>query len=150
MSIRIAFDWVEASPSTDELAQSTMAALTIEVDGRPVTSVLDRRSLSCRNHVIVPLVHVAEWLVGNCWRLLYEVEDERTPRPGFAEAHDMSFVGEGFLLPRLTISPTPDRVRLRWMAIGPRTARSSSRNEARRLSIAPHCRTRFNTSWRQP
>ena len=119
MSIRIAFDWVEASPSTDQLAQSTMAALTIEVDGRPVTSVLDRRSRSCRDHVIVPLVYVAEWLVGNWWRLLYEVEDERTPRLGFAEAHDMSYVGEGFLLPRLTISPTPDRVRLRWASYRP-------------------------------
>ena len=108
------FDWVEASLSTDLLAQATMAALTITVDGRVVTSVLDHRSRSCRKHVVVPLVTVAEWLVGNWWRLFHEIEDERTPRDGFAEAHDLSFAGDGFLLPRLTIAPTPRKMRLRW------------------------------------
>lgn len=55
MSIQVEFDWVEAAPSTDKLAQSTMAALTINVHGRPVTSVLDHRTRSCRNHVVTPL-----------------------------------------------------------------------------------------------
>ena len=36
------------------------------------------------------------------------------PRPGFAEAHDLAFVGEGYLLPSLTIVPTPQQMRLRW------------------------------------
>ena len=31
-----------------------------------------------------------------------------------AEAHDLSFAGDGFLLPRLTIAPTPRSMRLRW------------------------------------
>lgn len=119
MPIRMAFDWVEAPPSTDLLAQSTMAALTIEVDGCVVTSVLDRRSRSCRNHVVTPLVYVAEWLVANWWRLLHEVENERAPRGDFAETHDLAFVGEGFLLPSLTIVPTPQRMRLRWSRYRP-------------------------------
>lgn len=119
MSIRMAFDWVEASPSTDLLAQSTMAALTIEVDGYVVTSVLDRRSRSCRNHVVTPLVYVSEWLVANWWRLFHEVENERTPRGDFAETHDLAFVGEGFLLPSLTIAPTPQKMRLRWKRYRP-------------------------------
>ena len=114
MSVRMAFDWVEAPPSADALAQSTMAALTIEVDGSVVTSVLDRRSRSSRDHVVTPLGYVAEWLVGNWWRLFHEVEDARTPRAGFAEAHDLAFVGEGYLLPSLTIAPTPQQMRLRW------------------------------------
>ena len=113
MSVHMAFDWVDASPSTDLLAQSTMAALTIKVDGKVVTSVLDHRSQSVRNHVVVPLVTVAEWFVGNWWRIFHEVDDER-PRDGFAAAHDLSFAGDGFLLPRLTIAPTPQRMRLRW------------------------------------
>ncbi len=91
-----------------------MAALTIEVDGSVVTSVLDRRSRSCRDHVVTPLGYVAEWLVGNWWRLFHEVEDARTPRPGFAEAHDLAFAGEGYVLPSLTMVPTPQRMRLRW------------------------------------
>ena len=114
MSVRMTFDWVEAPPSTDTLAQSTMAAFTIDVDGSTVTSVLDRRSRSCRAHVVTPLAYVAQWLVGNWWRLFHEVEDARTPRPDFAEAHDMAFVGEGFLLPSLTITPTPQQMLLRW------------------------------------
>lgn len=114
MSVRMEFDWVEASPSTDALAQTTMAALTIEVDGRVVTSVLDHRSRSCRKHVVTPLVTVAEWLVGNWWRLFHEIEDERAPREGFAEAHDLAFAGDGFLLPKLTIAPTPRKMQLRW------------------------------------
>ena len=116
----MAFDWVEALDSTDPLAQATMAALTIEVQGQVVTSVVDRRSRSCRNHVITPLAYVAEWLVGNWWRLFHEVEDARTPRADFAEAHDLAFVGDGFLLPRLTIAPTPERMRLRWVPYRPR------------------------------
>lgn len=114
MSIQVEFDWVEAAPSTDKLAQSTMAALTINVHGRPVTSVLDHRTRSCRNHVVTPLAYVAEWLVGNWWRLFHEVGDETMPRPDFADAHDLSYVGEGFLLPSLTIVPTPSKMRLRW------------------------------------
>ena len=114
MIFRMRFDWVEAPASSDSLAQSTMAALTIEVEDAVVTSVLDRRSRSCRRHVVTPLGHVAQWLVANWWRLFHEVEDSRTPRPDFAEAHDFACVGEGYLLPSLTIAPTPEKMRLRW------------------------------------
>ncbi len=119
MTIRVHFDWVEAAPSADSLAQSTMAALTIEVDGAVVTSVLDRRSRSCRNHVVAPLGFVAQWLVGNWWRLFHEVGDSRTPRPDFAEAHDFACVGDGYLLPSLTIAPTPEKMSLRWLRYRP-------------------------------
>ena len=119
MTIRLDFDWVEAAPSTDSLAQSTMAALTIDVEGSVVTSVLDRRSRSCRNHVVTSLGHVAQWLVGNWWRLFHEVADSRTPRPDFAETHDFACIGEGYLLPSLTIAPTPEKMSLRWQPYRP-------------------------------
>lgn len=118
MTVRIHFDWVDASPSADSLAQSTMAALTIEVNGAMVTSVLDRRSRSCRNHVVTPLGFVAQWLVGNWWRLFHEVADSLA-HPDFAEAHDFSCVGEGYLLPSLTIAPTPEKMSLRWRRYRP-------------------------------
>ena len=119
MTIRLDFDWVEAAPSTDSLAQATMAALTIDVEGSVVTSVLDRRSRSCRHHVVTSLGHVAQWLVGNWWRLFHEVADSRTPRPDFAEAHDFACIGEGYLLPSLTIAPTPEKMSLRWQPYRP-------------------------------
>lgn len=95
-----------------------MAALTITANGHCVTSVLDRRSRSCRDHVITPLAYLAEWIVGNWWRLFYEAEDGARRRD-FAEAHDVSFVGDGFLLPKLTIVPTPQAMRLRWAPYRP-------------------------------
>ena len=119
MTIRLDFDWVEAAPSTDSLAQSTMAALTIEVEGSVVTSVLDHRSRSCRNYVVTSLGHVAEWLAGNWWRLFHEMADSGTPQADFAEAHDFACIGEGFLLPSLTIAPTPEKMLLRWRRYRP-------------------------------
>ena len=120
MTIRIHFDWVESAPSADSLAQSTMAELTIEVDSAVVTSVLDRRSRSCRNYVVTPLGYVAQWLVGNWWRLFHEVGGAWPSRPDFAEAHDFACIGEGYLLPSLTIAPTPEKMRLLWRPQRPR------------------------------
>ena len=57
--------------------------------------------------------------VANWWRLFHEVENERTPRGDFAETHDLAFAGEGFLLPSLTIAPTPQKMRLRWKRYRP-------------------------------
>ena len=120
MTFHIHFDWVESAPSADSLAQSTMAELTIEVDSAVVTSVLDRRSRSCRNYVVTPLGYVAQWLVGNWWRLFHEVGGAWPSRPDFAEAHDFACIGEGYLLPSLTIAPTPEKMRLLWRPQRPR------------------------------
>ena len=79
MSVRFRFDWVDAPPSPDRLSRHTMAALSIEADGAIVTAVLDRSSRSLRDHVIVPLAPVAEWLVGNWWHLFHEVENRHRP-----------------------------------------------------------------------
>ena len=150
MTIRLAFDWVGAPPSADSLAQSTMAALTIDVDGTTVTSVLDvldRRSRSCRNHVVTSLGHVAQWLVANWWRLFHEVADSRTPRSDFAEARDFACIGEGYLLPSLTIAPTPERC----FFVGGRTDLStvhwSSRKKAKHWSTATSLKLHSWASW---
>lgn len=42
MSVHFRFGWVDAGPSPDKLAQSTMATLSVEAGGTTVTSVLDR------------------------------------------------------------------------------------------------------------
>ena len=118
MSLRIAFDWVEAEPATDRIAEVTMAALTITVNGRCVTTVFDRRSRSGRDHVVVPLAYFAEWIVSHWWRLFYETENE-TSGPDFDQAHDASFVGDGFMLPKLMIVPKPRTMRLRWTRYQP-------------------------------
>ena len=72
MSIRFRFNWIDAGPSPDSMARRTMAELSIEVGNATVTAVVDRRNRSYRDHVIVPLYHVAEWLVTNWWHIWYE------------------------------------------------------------------------------
>ena len=123
MSVRFRFDWVEAPPSRDERARATMAALSIEAGGAVVTSVIDRSSRTYRDHVVVPLVGVAEWLAVHWWHLFHEVEDTREQKPDFEARHNLAFAGDGFVLPWLAMAPTPERMRLRWRPYRPRHAR---------------------------
>ena len=123
MSVRFRFDWIDAPPSPDRLSRHTMAALSIEADGATITSVLDRRSRSWRDHVVVPLVHVVEWLVGNWWHLFHEVENTGEQNPGFEYRHNLAFAGDGFVLPSLTMAPVSERIRLRWQRHEPAHAR---------------------------
>lgn len=123
MSVRFRFDWVEAPPSPDERARATMAAFSVEADGAAVASVLDRSSRAYRDHVVVPLFAVAEWLVLHWWHLFYEIEDTREQRPDFEARHNLAFAGDGFVLPHLVMAPTPKRMRLRWSPYRPRHAR---------------------------
>ena len=55
MSVRFRFGWVDAGPSPDILAQSTMASLSVDVGGATVTSVLDRGNRIYTDEVVVPL-----------------------------------------------------------------------------------------------
>ena len=123
MSIRFRFDWVDAQPSPDGLARHTMAALSIDADGAAVTSVLDRLNRTYRDHVVVPLLSVAEWLVGNWWHLFHEIENRGEQKAGFEARHDLSFAGDGFVLPSLTMAPASDLIHLRWRRYRPAYAR---------------------------
>ncbi len=123
MSVRFRFDWVDVPPSPDDLARHTMAALSIEASGTTITSVLDRRSRALRDHVVVPLFTVAEWLVGNWWHIFHEIESTGEQKSGFECRHDLAFAGDGFILPSLIMVPAPDRVHLRWRRHRPEHAR---------------------------
>lgn len=131
MSIRFRFDWVDAAPSPDAAAQRTMAKLSIEADGAVVTSVLDRQGGEYREHIVTPLLHVAEWLVSNWRHIRHEVEDSGTQRPGFESRHNLAFAGNGFVLPRLWMVPSAGRVNLRWERWKPQHARVEFIDEAK-------------------
>lgn len=123
MSVRFRFDWVDAQPSPDGLARHTMAALSIEADGAAVTSVLDRLNRTYRDHVVVPLFSVAEWLVGNWWHLFHEIENRGEQKVGFEARHDLAFAGDGFVLPSLTMVPASEGIHLRWRRYKPEYSR---------------------------
>ena len=119
MSVRFQFNWVDAPPAPDERARTTMAALSIRVGNATITDVLDRPRRINRGHVVVPLCCVAEWLTCNWWHIFHEVEDTREQKPDFEARHDLAFAGDGFVLPRLAMAPTPERMRLRWSPYKP-------------------------------
>lgn len=120
MSVQLEFEWIDAPRCPDWTEWRTMATLSIEAGNSTVTSVLDNRSHLHRNHVVVPLLHVAEWLVENWWHLWHEFEDRRLHRPGFSARHNLATAGDGFLLPQLEIVPLSRRVELRWQRWKPR------------------------------
>ena len=123
MSIRFRFNWVDAGPSPDVLARSTMAALSIQAADATVTAALDHRNRIYSDEVVVPLFGVAEWLVTNWWHIWHEVGDARET-PAFESRHNLAFAGDGFVLPSLNIAPTSafGRMQLRWTRYKPRHA----------------------------
>ena len=123
MSVRFRFGWVDAGPSPDILAESTMATLSVEAGNTTVTSVLDRGNRIYSNEVVVPLFGVAEWLVTNWWHIWYEIEDTGEQRPEFASRHNLAFAADGFVLPSLTITAVSGRMQLRWVPYKPQHAR---------------------------
>lgn len=122
MSVRFQFDWFETTPSPDELACFTMAELSIEAHGEIVTSVRDREKRTCRDHVVVPLIGVVEWLVGNWWHLFHEIEDTREQKPGFESRHNLAYAGDGFVFPDLVVVPSQEGMLLRWKRYKPKHA----------------------------
>ena len=123
MSFDLEYEWADVARSPDEIVHRTMAKLQIRVNGHLVTAVTDRRHKRDRDHVLVPLHHVAEWLVSNWPHLLYEPENSADPqRPGFESRHSLAFAGDGFILPPLTIAPTGGATVMRWAKSEPKFA----------------------------
>ncbi|MDE2912545.1 MAG: hypothetical protein OXL68_06440 [Paracoccaceae bacterium] len=117
MSFNLNFNWVDPGPSPDAVMRRTMARFSIEVDGRMLTVVQDRKSGRYRKQIVVPLFAVANWLVDNWWYLWHEPADTHEQKPGFEERHNLAYAGQGFLLPKLTIAPSSERIHLvarRW------------------------------------
>ena len=111
-------EWVDLPTCSDETARRTMAKLKIMVNGKLVTGVRDRRG--DREHVVVPLHQMAEWLVANWYQLFHEAEDTAgSQRDGFEFRHNLAFAGDGFILPPLEIVPTDGAIAMRWNRSAP-------------------------------
>ena len=121
-SVRFKFAWLDSAPARNGAEESTFAELSIQVGDATVTSVLERPK-QYREHVVVPLLSVAEWLVSNWWHLWYEVADTGEPRPGFESRHDLAHAGDGFLLPKLEMTASAERMHLQWAKWKPQHAR---------------------------
>ena len=122
-----------------------MAALSVEAGGSSVTSVRDRRSQVYRDHVVVPLFNLAEWLVNNWWHLWYEIGDTAQQKSGFEQRHSLAFAGDGFVLPQLTMVPSSGRMHLRWTRWAPLHAAVEFVDEAETFVSRADLETEFRT-----
>lgn len=113
------YEWLDdVEPSVDRVSQHTMARISIKVGSQVVTSIYDRYLKGYRDHIFVPLAHVAEWLADNWWHLWYESDVvSGEPRPGFLARHDLTHAGNGFVLPRIRFTRLGNRIQVaarRW------------------------------------
>ncbi len=117
MSFRLNYSWVDPGPSPDAVIRRTMARVSIEVGGKTVTAVRDRRNGRYRKQIVVPLFLLADWVVDNWWYLFHEPADTQKQRPGFDQRHNLAYAGNGFLFPKLNFAPSSGRIHVnakRW------------------------------------
>lgn len=128
-SVHFDFRWLDHGLSRHSAEDATFAELEIRVGDDIVTGVFERlpsgRNAWPKKHVVVPLLHVAEWLVSNWWHLRCELPAVDDQRPGFESRHVLAHAGEGLVLPKLKIISDAERVHLRWSRWKPK--RSAAR-----------------------
>ena len=110
-------EWQDGERIAGEELAATFAALRIDVNGDPLTKVLDNRAATIRDSIFVPLYPIAEWLVSNWWFLANEFENPDKKRtPAFNRRHSLKTSTDGYALPDLTVTPSGARTTLRWTA----------------------------------
>ena len=105
-------EWEAVDGSRGDEIRATWARFSLCVNGYPITRVLDSRSGCYRDHILVPLYPVTEWIVRNWWSLLHE--PEVTGDREYPWRHDLRFGREGYVLPALNITPQGSQVMLQW------------------------------------
>lgn len=117
MTEAIAFhaEWEAVDGSRGDVIRATWARFSLQVNGFPVTRVLDTRSGCYRDHILVPLYPVTEWIVRNWWSLFHEPEVSHVGE--YARRHDMRFGREGYAFPTFLIKPQGGWITLQWRAV---------------------------------
>jgi len=110
--IRFELEWVDVEGARGEELCVTWARFRLEVGGEVVTEAYDPRSRSLREHILVPLYPVAEWIAMNWWPLLYEPESPA--RATYSRRHNLRHAREGFAFPDFWIVPTGAWAHLAW------------------------------------
>ena len=107
-------EWEAVDGSRGDEIRATWARFSLHVNGHPVTRVLDSRSGCYRDHILVPLYPVTEWIVRNWWSLLHE--PEVTGDRDYPWRHNLRAGREGYALPALNIVAQGSQVMLQWQA----------------------------------
>jgi hypothetical protein len=108
--------WLERNHGSAQ-ERATFGELRIRAGGFCLTETQDRGAQTTRSTARLSLFHLADWLLWNRWRLLYEpggVDDA-----GWAMSHQIGGAGGGFLWPALTLSCDGEAVTLSQQEDGP-------------------------------
>jgi hypothetical protein len=112
---RIELSWEDPQGAQGEELRATWSRLSIVIDGKPVTQVLDSKSESVRDGVYTPAYPLAEWMAFNWWPLLYESgTGDPSSNGAFKKRHNLKFAGEGFALPDLAFVADGVSVHTKW------------------------------------
>lgn len=115
--VEVGFDteWLNGDGIRGKELSATLASLFMDVQGRPVTRVLDHRAKTVRDYVDVPLYPLAEWLTANWWFLTYEFENAaKSEDSDFHRRHAVGANTEGYAYPDLVVVPWGSGTRLSW------------------------------------
>ncbi len=108
-------DWQDGEGLRGAELAATFASLRIDVQGQPLTQVLDRRARTVRDHIFVPLYPIAEWLASNWWFLVHEHENRvKREDTAFRHRHSLGTGTDGYAVPNLTIVASGGRTSLTW------------------------------------
>ena len=113
--LRFELEWERVDGSRGDELAATWARLAIRVEDATITRVNDYRSLGLRDHLLIPVYPLAEWIATHWWTLLYEAQ--APGRDGYEQRHNLRFGREGFALPDLLIKPMGERAWIEWRAL---------------------------------
>ena len=113
--IKLETEWQDGSGIQGAELASTFAALRLEIRGEIVTKVHDRRAMTVRDSIYVPLYPVAEWIVSNWWFLGHEFGNPaKKGTASFRRRHALGTSTDGYALPRLEIVSSGSRTQIDW------------------------------------
>ncbi len=105
----IDFQWL-AREYGDAVTRSTLAEITIAIDGWKATEMEDQSARTVRPGVRVSAFALAQWFASNWWRLLWEPERNTS---SWKMSHKVGAAGEGYLWPDLTFISDGETVLVR-------------------------------------
>lgn len=105
-------EWEDVEGARGKELRATWARFALRLGDITVTEAYDARARSVREHLLIPLYPVAEWIATHWWSLLYE--PEAPGRSEYARRHNLRYCREGFAFPNLAIKPAGEQVNMEW------------------------------------
>lgn len=104
-------EWL-GDAQAEDATERTLASIQITVNGVVATEVEDTVARTVRNHIRVPAVLLAEWLVANWWRLRWKPADDPVSS-AWRRAHSLASLGGGYAWPPLEVCSDGESISLR-------------------------------------